>query len=156
MHSSRIHTAQSLPYGWSLPGGSPDRDPSGQRPPLDRDPPDRDPWTETPWTETLQIETPWTETPWTETPWTETPLDRDHLDRSPPDRDPWTETPRQRPPCHVTCDTCWDRDPPVNRMTHRFKNITFLQTSFAGGKNTIDRCLPYQNFGTKSQKQPLR
>ena len=26
--------------------------------------------------------------------------------------------------------------PPVNRMTHRCKNITFLRTSFAGGKNT--------------------
>ena len=29
---------------------------------------------------------------------------------------------------------CW-ADPPVNRMTHRCKNITLPQTSFAGGKN---------------------
>ena len=41
------------------------------------------------------------------------------------------------PPCHVTCDACWEANPPVNRMTHRCKNITFPQTSFAGGKNFI-------------------
>ena len=42
--------------------------------------------------------------------------------------------PWQRPPCHVTCDASWNRDPPVNRMTHRCKNITLPQTSFTGGK----------------------
>ena len=36
----------------------------------------------------------------------ETPLDRDH-------------------PGHVTFDACWDRDPPMNRITNRCKNITF-------------------------------
>ena len=49
---------------------------------------------------------------------------------------PWTET-----PCHVTCKTSFDRDPPslVNRMTHRCKNITLPQTSFAGS-NCIYFC----------------
>ena len=29
---------------------------------------------------------------------------------------------------HVTCDVCWEAKPtPVNRMTHRCKNITFPQ-----------------------------
>ena len=32
-------------------------------------------------------------------------------------------------------ETPLDRDPPVNRMTDRCKNITLPQTSFAGGKN---------------------
>ena len=37
-------------------------------------------------------------------------------------------------PGHVTCDACWEATPtPVNRMTHSCKNITLLQTSFAGG-----------------------
>ena len=63
--------------------------------------------------------------------WTETPLDRDSLDRDPSrQRPPWTET-----PSHATCDACWDRDPPVNRMTHRCKNITLPQTSFVDGNN---------------------
>ena len=38
------------------------------------------------------------------------------------------------PPFHVTCDACWEANPtPMNRMTHRCKNITLPQTSFAGG-----------------------
>ena len=40
------------------------------------------------------------------------------------------------PPFHVTCDACWEANPtPMNRMTHRCKNITLPQTSFVGGKN---------------------
>ena len=138
MHSSRMRTTPSLPYGGvCVCGGLPNKDPPrqrlpGQRPPnrdsLDRDPLDRD------------------------------PLDRDSLDRDPLDRDPgqrpphrdspdetsqtethWTETPGQRPPRqrpypgHVTSGASWDRDSPVNRMTHKCKNITLLQTSFACG-----------------------
>ena len=43
---------------------------------------------------------------------------------------PWTET-----PCHVTCNTSWDRDPhPLWTEWHTgVKNITLPQTSFAGG-----------------------
>ena len=53
-------------------------------------------------------ETPRQTTPLRKPPWTEL---------HPPEREtPQTETyPGQRPPGHVTCGTCWDRDPPVNR-----------------------------------------
>ena len=80
MHSSRMRTAHSLPYGVSMTETPPDRDsPLTETAP----PPDRDsiPWTETPWTETPQ-----TETPQTETPQDGDPLDRD---RGPPS--PWTD-----------------------------------------------------------------
>ena len=57
-------------------------------------------------------------------------------DRDPSDRDPqtyqWTETPLDRDPPWT--ETPWTETPPVNRMTHRCKNITLPQTSFAGGK----------------------
>ena len=33
---------------------------------------------------------------------------------------------------HVTCAACWEATP-VNRMTHRCKNITLSQTSSADG-----------------------
>ena len=110
MHSSRMRTACSLPYGGGLclkrsprprpPGQrSPDRDPSGQRPSRQRPP-----WTETPWTETPRLRPPWTETPWTETL---PPLDRDPMDRDPP-----------------------GQRPPMNRMTHRCKNITLPQLRY--------------------------
>ena len=67
---------QSIRMGnarFSDSGGSPYRDPPGQRTPQDRDPLDRD------------------------------PLDRDPLDRDPPghrplERDAWTETPRTKTP----------------------------------------------------------
>ena len=36
-------------------------------------------------------------------------------------------------PDHVTCDACWEANHPVNRMTHRCKNMTLPQTSIAGG-----------------------
>ena len=49
MHSSRMRTARTLPYG-----GFPDRDPPGQRPP----------WTETP----LDRDTPGQRPPWTKNP----------------------------------------------------------------------------------------
>ena len=47
---------------------------------------------------------------WTESPWTETLLDSDP---------PWTETPVDRDPM--------DRNPRVNRITDRCKNITLPQ-----------------------------
>ena len=126
---------ECIPVGYVPPthyhitkwGNLPDRDP------LDRDlPPDKDPHRQRPpsQTETSQTETPrqrppgqrppdrdpQTETPWTEIPWTEIPLDRDLSSEQRPLL--WTETPPldrdppgQRPPCHVNCDACWDRDP---------------------------------------------
>ena len=120
MHSSRMRTTRSLPYGGSLSGEvSLTETPPGQRTPwtetpLNKDPLDRDPRTEIPQTETPLS---WTETPsldrdplpWTETPlfWKETP--------SPGQRPPpWTETPSpgQRPP---PLDR--DRETPVARQT---------------------------------------
>ena len=63
---------------------------------------------------------PYVGVPLTDNPWTETPMDINPLVRDPLDRDPT--------PYHVTCDACWDREFPVNKMTHRCKNITFPQT----------------------------
>ena len=102
-------------------------------PPLDRDPPgQRPPWTETPWTEIPQTESPLDRDPWTETPQTETPSGQ----RSPLDRDPlWTETlSGQRPLSHVTCGTCWDRDPPVKRITDRCKTLPCCNIIAGGNK----------------------
>ena len=48
MHSSRMRTARSLPYGGGLPNRPPGTDPPGQRPPGQGPPPDRDPPGETP------------------------------------------------------------------------------------------------------------
>ena len=116
MHSSRMCTARTLPYGGlcqipprqSPPGQRPPRQrPPGQRP-LDREPPDRDPLDRDP----LDRD-----------PLTETPL----LDRDPPDRDLPTENPLDRDPHPV------DRDPPVDRQTP-VKTLP-SQTSFPGGKN---------------------
>ena len=120
--------------------------PPGQRlpwteTPLDRDPQNRDPTRQRP----PRQRTNWTEIPPRQrTPWTAIPGQRSLLDRDPLDTNPWTETlpdrdpPRQRPPwdsdlwtetlpdrdpsgqrslSYVTCDACWDRDPPVNRIT---------------------------------------
>ena len=46
------------------------------------------------------------------------------------------------PPGHVTCDACWEANPPphpypqrIERMTHACDNITLPQTSFVGHKN---------------------
>ena len=38
---------------------------------------------------------------------------------------------------HMTCDTRWDTHPSLDKMTDTCKNITFPQTSFAGGNNII-------------------
>ena len=121
--------------------------------------------TETPWTETPLTETPGTATlfhgrrslPWTETPsmdrdsppWTETPS----MDRDPP---PWTETPGQRhpldrdphgqrPPGHVTCDACWDRETPPRGPTNTCENITLPQTSFLGCKLDLEYIKQYSH-----------
>ena len=55
--------------------------------------------------------------------------------RPPPPRQiPKMQTPPDGdPPGYVTCDACWEATLLVNRMTHRCKNITLPQTSFAGG-----------------------
>ena len=73
------------------------------------------PWQRPPGHRSPRQRPSWTETPWTETPWTENPLDRD--------------PPVMWPVMHAGTET-----PPVNRMTHRCKNITLPQTSFPGGK----------------------
>ena len=85
-------------------GDSPlDRDPPGQRPPGQRSPRRRAPWKETPGQRPPDRDPLWTETPSGQ----KLPLDRDPL---------WTETPSgQRPLSHLTCGTCWDRDPPLWR-----------------------------------------
>ena len=77
-------------------GSLPDRDPPKQRPPGQRPPGQRPPG--------------------------QRPLERDLVDTDPLDRDPQTETPRQRPPW--TERPTLDRDPPVNIITDRCKNIT--------------------------------
>ena len=131
MHSSRMCTARSLPYGGYMSGDAPlDRDSPGQRLPLDRDLLDRNPLLDR---DTLLGRDPLLD-PWTEIPlldryacWTETPLDRDSPGQRPP---------RQRPPSHVTCGACFYSDPP-NRITYSCKNITLPQTSFAGGNKLI-------------------
>ena len=98
MHSSRMRTVHSLPYGGLCPGRLPNRDPPGQR--LVQ--------TETPQTEIISR----TGTPCTETP----PGQRHPLDRDPQDRDP----PGQRSPL--------DKDlPSVNRITDMCKNINLPQ-----------------------------
>ena len=37
--------------------------------------------------------------------------------------------PDRDPSGHVTCDACWNRDPPANRMTNGCKNMILPQTS---------------------------
>ena len=41
----------------------------------------------------------------------------------------WADPPGCRPPNHVAYDACWEANPPppppVNRMTHKCKNVTF-------------------------------
>ena len=112
MHSSRMRTARSLPYGGL--SGRPPR----QRPPWTETPLERDPQTETPMDrdppgkrppdrDPSQTETPpWTETPEKRPPGKRPPRQRPLLDRDPSgQRTPWTETPLDRDPHgHVTCD----------------------------------------------------
>ena len=134
MHSSRMRTARSLPYG----RGSLSSEVS-----VTETPRQKHPWTETPQTETPLDRDPPGQRPllWTETP----PMDRDP---SPGQRTPWTETspmdrdlppgqrsPRQRP--LPWTKTPLDRDPHMNRITDKCKNITLSQTSFAGGNNVM-------------------
>ena len=122
MHSSRMRTARSLPYGRGLcVGGSLFRGVSVRETRWTEIPPPTH--TEAPWTEIpphrdpLHRDHPWPETPQTEIPpcrdpptqrlpFTETPLDRGT--ETPLDRDPsWMETPRQRPrPPPGQTDTC--------------------------------------------------
>ena len=80
--------------------------------------------------------------------WMQTPLNADPLNADPLDADhhsgcrlPWMQTPLnanptgRRSPGHVTCNAYWEANPPMNRITHRCKNITLPHTSFASGKN---------------------
>ena len=61
----------------------------------------------------------------------------------------WMQTPL--PGCTPPgCRSSLDADPPggrspVNRMTHRCKNITLPQTSFAAGKNTPRNTITYND-----------
>ena len=114
-----MHTAHLLPYRGSLRGQTPPGQRSrGQRPPHTETCPGQIPLGQRP---PLDSDPPWTETP------------------------PWIDTPQKRPPGqrshgHVTCNACWDRDLPLNRMTHSYKNITLLQTSFASCINVNGHC----------------
>ena len=67
-------------------------------------------------------------------------LDADTLDADPLDADPSdAEPPGSRPPpSYVTCDACWEANPPplwTEGLTDACENITLLQTSFAGSKH---------------------
>ena len=69
------------------------------------------------------------------------PLDRDPPRQRPPwDSNPWTETlpdrdpPGQRPLSHVTCGVCWDRDPPVNRITVMSALKAYIAMNWPGSK----------------------
>ena len=59
---------------------------------------------------------------------------------------PWMQTPLNvDSPDRVTCDACWEANHPVNRMTHRCKNMTIPQISIAGGNNDsggVVKCSP--------------
>ena len=97
MHSNRMPTARSLPHDGVYFWGVL----------LTRDPLDKD--------------LPRQQCPQTETPWTETPA---------PGHRPQplnTDPSGQRPRGHVTCGSCWDSGPCVNRITDRCKNITLPQ-----------------------------
>ena len=48
---------------------------------------------------------------------------------------PRGSTPLEEAPPQEEAPTLRQRHPPLNRITDRCKNITLLQTSFAGGKN---------------------
>ena len=112
-----MRTARSLPYGLSLTETHP-----GQRPPLDRDPPgQRPPYQDRPPTKTdplpRQTPPPRNMGPATETPW------KEHETRQPDMKWHHTENP----------STCEQND------WHACENITLPQTSFAGGKNVVEK-----------------
>ena len=125
MHSCRMHTARSSPYGGGLCLGS------GQRPP--KDPLTETPWTGPSWTETtLDRDLPGHTLPWTETPprrnmgpETETPLEGK-----------WDQAARQ--------EVISNRNSPVNRMTHTSENITLplAMLPFAGGNSRF--AIPFE------------
>ena len=100
----------------------------------------------------LDADTPWMQTPWmqtlldADTPWMQTPSMQILLDADPPGCRPAKCRPPgcRSPPSHVTCDACWKANPaPLNRMTHRCKNIILPQTSFAGGNYKTLSDLPH-------------
>ena len=84
--------------------------------PLDADlPPDADP----PWRQTPQMQTPQRQTTWRQTPYMQNPLEAD-------------------PPGHVTCDACWEANPPSPLWTEWQMLVKILpcpKTSFAGCNN---------------------
>ena len=58
-------------------------------------------WRHTPWKQTPFLDTDLQTLPWRQTPWA-----------------PWMQT----FPRHVTCDACWEANPPtLNKLTHRCK-----------------------------------
>ena len=62
--------------------------------------------------------------------------------RPPGCKPPWRQTPLDAG--HVTCDAWRETTPhPVNRMTHKCKNITLSQTSYAGGNRIYLKCSAY-------------
>ena len=70
--------------------------------------------------------------PWTESPTDRTPLPETTLDKASP---PWTENPPSLE--GDSSEGTWDqaqRPPPRELMAHACENITWPQTSFAGGK----------------------
>ena len=94
---------------------------------------------QTPWMHISQIQTPTDAIPppprYADLPWMQTPLPR-------ADPSLHADTPPQcRPtPGPVICDACWEANPHPSQwtegMTDACENITFSQTSFAGGNNT--------------------
>ena len=118
MHSSRMHTAHFLTISSSIQGEDLHLGGGGlPNPPMDADP-----------------------------LWMQTPSGcsrcrplgcRPPRCRSPRCRPPDADPTRCRPSpqsCDPLMMACWEVNPTVNRMTHRCKNITLLQTLFAGGK----------------------
>ena len=88
--------------------------------------------------DSLGADPPQCRPPWMQTSCRQTiTLDAD----SPGCRPPWMQTPLNgnptgcRSPGHVTCNAYWEANHPVNRITHRCKNMTLSQSLFAGGKN---------------------
>ena len=102
MHSSRMHTACSLPY-WGVSV-----------------------W-EVSLTETPQLDTPQPETPWTEPPARHSPARDPPGQRLLLDRNSQTETPLDRDPMVMwPVVLAGTETPPVNRITDRCKNITHI------------------------------
>ena len=118
MHSSRMCTTHLLTVSCSALKGEGSTQP---------------PWMQITWMQTpLDAEPPQCRPPGCRPSlWMQTPLDADPLDADPLNANPTG----CRSPGHVICNAYWEANPPVNRITHRRKNITLPQTSFASGKN---------------------